>query len=101
MGADFFESDDALWEMHWEINVMAAVRLARAYLPGMKQAGWGRFIILGSTAAFNVPPEMIHYGVSKTADVRSESCFPQTTLTSRWTWRGAGLTICSLTTLRN
>ncbi|WP_375497159.1 SDR family NAD(P)-dependent oxidoreductase [uncultured Nostoc sp.] len=67
--ADFFESDDALWQLHWEINVMAAVRLARAYLPGMKQAGWGRFVILGSSAAFNVPAEMIHYGVSKTADV--------------------------------
>ncbi|MBV8883570.1 MAG: SDR family oxidoreductase [Chroococcidiopsidaceae cyanobacterium CP_BM_RX_35] len=35
----------------------------------MKQAGWGRFIILGSSSAFNVPANMIHYGVSKTADV--------------------------------
>ncbi len=66
---DFFDADDALWESHWQTNVMAAVRMARAYLPGMKQAGWGRFILLGSESAFNIPVEMIHYGVSKTADV--------------------------------
>lgn len=66
---DFFESDDALWDLHWGVNVMAAVRLARAYLPAMEQAGWGRFILLGSSSAFNIPVDMIHYGVSKTADV--------------------------------
>ena len=48
---------------------MAAVRLARAYLPGMKQAGWGRFIILGSESSFNIPADMLPYGVTKTADV--------------------------------
>ena len=66
---DFFESDDAVWDEHWQTNVMAAVRLARAYLPGMKRTGWGRFLILGSESSFNIPVEMIHYGVSKTADV--------------------------------
>jgi NAD(P)-dependent dehydrogenase (short-subunit alcohol dehydrogenase family) len=66
---DFFETDDATWDRHWQVNVMSAVRLARAYLPGMVHAGWGRFIILGSESAFNIPVEMIHYGVSKTADV--------------------------------
>lgn len=66
---DFFEADDAVWTRHWEINVMAGVRLARAWLPGMAERGWGRFILLGSESAFNIPVEMIHYGVSKTADV--------------------------------
>ncbi len=67
--ADFFETDDATWNRHWQINVMAGVRLARSYLPGMEKAGWGRFVLLASESAFNIPVEMIHYGVSKTADV--------------------------------
>ncbi|QIB35750.1 SDR family NAD(P)-dependent oxidoreductase [Ancylobacter pratisalsi] len=67
--ADFFEADDALWERHWQINVMAGVRLARAYLPPMKDRGWGRFLFLGSESGYNIPADMIHYGVSKTADV--------------------------------
>ena len=67
--ADFFDADDALWDRHWQVNVMAGVRLARAYLPGMEAKGWGRFLLLGSESAFNIPIEMIHYGVSKTADV--------------------------------
>jgi len=66
---DFFETDDAIWERHWQVNVMAGVRLARAYLPKMAAKSWGRFIFLGSESAFNIPVEMIHYGVSKTADV--------------------------------
>jgi len=66
---DFFETDDAIWDRHWQVNVMAGVRLARAYLPGMAAKSWGRFIFLGSESAFNLPVEMIHYGVSKTADV--------------------------------
>lgn len=66
---DFFETDDAIWDRHWQVNVMAGVRLARAYLPKMQAAGWGRFMLLGSESAFNIPADMIHYGVSKTADV--------------------------------
>ena len=67
--SDFFDTPDSEWERHWQVNVMAGVRLARTYLPGMEQAGWGRVIFLGSESAFNIPVEMIHYGVSKTADV--------------------------------
>lgn len=67
--ADFFDTDDATWDRHWQVNVMAGVRLARAYLPGMEAQGWGRFLLLASESAFNIPVEMIHYGVSKTADV--------------------------------
>jgi NAD(P)-dependent dehydrogenase (short-subunit alcohol dehydrogenase family) len=67
--ADFFDADDAIWDRHWQTNVMSGVRLSRAYLPGMERAGWGRVIFIGSESAFNIPVEMIHYGVSKTADV--------------------------------
>ena len=67
--ADFFDTPDSEWDRHWRVNVMAGVRLARAYLPAMEEAGWGRVILLGSESAFNIPVEMIHYGVSKTADV--------------------------------
>lgn len=67
--ADFFDTDDSTWDRHWQINVMAGVRLARHYLPGMRERGWGRFVLIGSESAFNIPVEMIHYGVSKTADV--------------------------------
>ncbi len=66
---DFFDTDDATWDRHWQVNVMSAVRLARFYLPRMQANGWGRFITLGSESAFNIPVEMIHYGISKTADV--------------------------------
>lgn len=66
---DFFDTDDAIWERHWQVNVMSGVRLARAYLPHMAARGWGRMHFLGSESAFNIPVEMIHYGVSKTADV--------------------------------
>jgi NAD(P)-dependent dehydrogenase (short-subunit alcohol dehydrogenase family) len=66
---DFFETDDEIWDRHWQINVMAGMRLARAYLPRMAMQSWGRFIFLASESAFNIPAEMIHYGVSKTADV--------------------------------
>lgn len=66
---DFFETDDALWDRHWQVNVMPGVRFARAYLPNMIRVGWGRFILIGSESAFNIPVDMIHYGVTKVADV--------------------------------
>ncbi len=66
---DFFETPDEVWDKHWQVNVMPGVRLSRAYLPGMQQNGWGRVIFMGSESAFNIPADMIHYGVSKTADV--------------------------------
>jgi NAD(P)-dependent dehydrogenase (short-subunit alcohol dehydrogenase family) len=67
--ADFFDTPDEVWDRHWQVNVMSGVRLTRAYLRGMEQAGWGRVIFLASESGFNIPVEMIHYGVSKTADI--------------------------------
>src|SRR6185312_5666409 len=65
-----FESiTDADWFRFFEVNVMAGVRLARAYLPGMRQKNWGRILFVSSESAVNIPVEMIHYGMTKTAEV--------------------------------
>ena len=66
---DIFGTDDAVWDRAWRLNVMPGVRLARAYLPAMRDAGWGRMILIASESAYNVPADIIHYGVSKTAIV--------------------------------
>jgi len=60
---------DADWFRFFEVNVMAGVRLARAYLPGMRQKNWGRILFVSSESAVNIPVEMIHYGMTKTAEV--------------------------------
>lgn len=64
---DFFEIPDADWLRFYEVNVIAGVRLSRAWLPGMQARGWGRVIFISSESALNLPVEMIHYGVTKTA----------------------------------
>jgi NAD(P)-dependent dehydrogenase (short-subunit alcohol dehydrogenase family) len=66
---DFFDTADEVWERFLAVNVMSGVRLSRAYLPGMAARGWGRVIFLSSESALNIPADMIHYGVTKTADL--------------------------------
>ena len=66
---DFYEIPDDEWSRFFETNVMSGVRLARAYTPTMVDNGWGRVVFLGSESAFNIPPDMIHYGMTKTACV--------------------------------
>lgn len=66
---DFYVTDDETWENYWQTNVMSGVRLARALLPGMVQKGWGRVVFISSESARNVPADMIHYGVTKTAQL--------------------------------
>ncbi|MGV9351801.1 SDR family NAD(P)-dependent oxidoreductase [Streptomyces spiralis] len=61
------EIDDAEWRRYFEVNVLSAVRLIRAYLPGMKERGWGRILNLASDSAVVIPAEMIHYGMTKTS----------------------------------
>ena len=65
--ADALSIDDDEWRRYFETNVLSAVRLTRAYLPGMMQRGWGRVQYIASDSAIVTPVEMIHYGVSKTA----------------------------------
>lgn len=64
---DALEITDEEWRQYFEVNVLAAVRLTRAYLPAMISAGWGRISYIASDSAIVTPAEMIHYGVSKTA----------------------------------
>ncbi|MFB9072183.1 SDR family NAD(P)-dependent oxidoreductase [Citricoccus parietis] len=58
---------DEEWRRYFDVNVLAAVRLIRATLPGMKERGWGRVLSIASDSAAVIPEEMIHYGMSKTA----------------------------------
>ncbi|MDG4663164.1 SDR family oxidoreductase [Mycobacterium sp. 236(2023)] len=61
------EITDELWRTYFEVNVLAAARLIRHYLPGMVERRWGRVLQIASDSAIVTPEEMIHYGVSKTA----------------------------------
>ena len=65
----FAEIPDADWMRFFEVNVLSGVRLARAYLPGMLKKNWGRIIFISSESAQHIPAEMIHYGMTKTAQV--------------------------------
>ncbi|MFC3608882.1 SDR family NAD(P)-dependent oxidoreductase [Stutzerimonas tarimensis] len=67
--ADFFEADDDCWDGHWQTNVMSGVRLSRALVPAMVERGWGRVVFISSESARNVPADMVHYGVTKTAQL--------------------------------
>src|SRR6266478_6275990 len=61
-------SDDD-WRHIFEVNVLSGVRLSRAYISGMKQRNWGRIIFISSESGIFTPKEMIHYGVTKTAQL--------------------------------
>jgi NAD(P)-dependent dehydrogenase (short-subunit alcohol dehydrogenase family) len=65
----FLEIPDADWMRFFEVNVLSGVRLARAYLSGMLKKNWGRVIFISSESAQHIPAEMIHYGMTKTAQV--------------------------------
>jgi NAD(P)-dependent dehydrogenase (short-subunit alcohol dehydrogenase family) len=66
---DFFEIPDSEWQRFYDVNVMSGVRLSRAYAPGMVTKGWGRILFLSSESGLNIPTAMIHYGMTKTADL--------------------------------
>jgi len=65
----FGEITDDDWRRFFEVNVLSGVRLSRAYLPGMKKRNWGRIVFISSESAINTPAEMIHYGMTKTAQL--------------------------------
>ncbi len=63
----FEDISDDEWRRFFEINVLSGVRLARAYLPAMRQVNWGRIVFISSESGVQIPAEMIHYGMTKTA----------------------------------
>ena len=65
----FEEIPDSEWLRFFETNVLSGVRLSRFYLPGMKRKNWGRILFISSESALNIPVEMIHYGMTKTAQL--------------------------------
>ena len=65
----FTEISDADWERFYQVNVMSGVRLTRTYLPGMLQQNWGRVIFMSSESGVQIPEEMIHYGMTKAAEL--------------------------------
>jgi NAD(P)-dependent dehydrogenase (short-subunit alcohol dehydrogenase family) len=80
---------DADWNAIIETNFMSGVRLSRGWLHKMKAAGWGRVIFISSESAVNIPPEMIHYGVTKTMQVALARGLAETTA-------GTGVTVNSV-----
>ena len=65
----FEEIPDEDWRRFFDVNVLSGVRLARAFLPGMRRQDWGRIIFISSESAVQIPAEMIHYGMTKTAQL--------------------------------
>jgi NAD(P)-dependent dehydrogenase (short-subunit alcohol dehydrogenase family) len=63
----FFDIPDEDWERFFQVNVMSAIRLSRHYGPLMVKRGWGRIQFLSSESAVQIPSEMVHYGMTKTA----------------------------------
>ena len=77
------------WFRMFEVNVLSGVRLSRHYLPRMKDQGWGRIIFLSSESAIQIPAEMIHYGMTKTAQLAISRGLAETTA-------GTGVTVNSV-----
>jgi NAD(P)-dependent dehydrogenase (short-subunit alcohol dehydrogenase family) len=65
----FEEITDDDWRRYFDTNVMSGVRLSRHYLPRMVQRGWGRMVFISSASALQIPASMIHYGMTKSAQL--------------------------------
>ncbi|MBE7200881.1 MAG: SDR family oxidoreductase [Parafilimonas terrae] len=85
----FFDIPDEDWQRFFDVNVMSGVRLSRAYTPGMTERGWGRVIFISSESALNTPTEMVHYGMTKTAQLSIARGLAQTVA-------GSGVTVNSV-----
>jgi NAD(P)-dependent dehydrogenase (short-subunit alcohol dehydrogenase family) len=85
----FEEIPDEDWLRFFEVNVLSGVRLARHYLPGMRGRDWGRIVFVSSESAVQIPAEMIHYGMTKTAQLAVARGIAETTV-------GTGITVNSV-----
>lgn len=82
----FLDIPDADWLRFFEVNVLSGVRMSRVYLPGMLARNWGRIVFISSESALNTPPEMVHYGMTKTAELAISRGLAEST-------RGTGVTV--------
>src|SRR5580658_7493594 len=82
----FGEITDDDWRRFFEANVLSGVRLSRQYIGSMKQKNWGRIVFISSESALQIPPEMIHYGMTKTAQLAISRGLAETTA-------GTGVTV--------
>lgn len=80
---------DEDWLHIFKVNVLSGIRLSRLYLPGMKGRNWGRIVFISSESALNIPVEMIHYGLTKTAQLALARGLAETTA-------GTGVTVNSV-----
>ena len=76
----FEQISDEDWFRFFEVNVLSGVRLSRHYLPRMKQKNWGRILFISSESALQIPSEMIHYGMTKTAQLAIARGMAETTI---------------------
>ena len=85
----FADIPDADWFRFFEVNVMSGVRLSRHYLAPMLAKNWGRILFISSESAVQIPPEMVHYGMTKTAQVAIARGLAESTA-------GTGVTVNSI-----
>jgi NAD(P)-dependent dehydrogenase (short-subunit alcohol dehydrogenase family) len=85
----FEQIDDEDWKRLFEVNVLSGVRVSRHYLAGMKKRNWGRIVFISSESAVQIPAEMIHYGMTKTAQLAIARGLAETTT-------GANVTVNSV-----
>lgn len=76
----FEQIDDDSWKRFFEVNVLSGVRLSRHYLSGMRSRNWGRIVFISSESAVQIPAEMIHYGMTKTAELAVARGLAETTV---------------------
>ena len=76
---EFEQITDADWRRFFEVNVLSGVRLSRHYLGRMKERNWGRIVFISSESALQIPVEMIHYGMTKTAQLAISRGLAETT----------------------
>jgi NAD(P)-dependent dehydrogenase (short-subunit alcohol dehydrogenase family) len=81
----FEQISDRDWLRMFEVNVLSGVRLSRHHLPRMKDRGWGRIVFISSESAIQIPAEMIHYGMTKTAQLAISRGLAETTAGTRVT----------------
>ncbi len=85
----FEDITDADWRRFFEVNVLSGARLARLYLPAMRRRNWGRIIFISSESGYHIPAEMIHYGMTKAAQIAVARGLAETTA-------GTGVTVNSV-----